>query len=68
MRERARGPNLIHACCVQGKLVRYQPRQGRYKIKLEDGKEVDLALPHDCVKLLPEDGDEQPKKGRKSKN
>ena len=49
--------------------MRYQQRQGRYKIKLEDGKEVDLALPHDCVKLLPQDGApaEQPKKGRKSK-
>jgi urease accessory protein UreE len=36
----------------QGKLVRYQPRQGRYKIKLQDGKDVEISLPHNSVKFL----------------
>jgi len=69
--------------CAQGILVRYQQRQGRYRIKLDDGKEIDIALPHDSVKLLPEGGGggggggggvgggsastEQPKSGKKAK-
>jgi len=40
----------------QGTLIKYQPRQGSYRIKLDNGKEIDLALPNDAVLLLPDGG------------
>ena len=34
-------------------IVRYQARQGKYRIRLDDGKELDMALPDPAVDLLP---------------
>ena len=32
--------------------MRYQARQGKYRIRLDDGKELDMVLPDQSVELL----------------
>ena len=46
--------NSLERDSWQGIISRYQARQGKYRIRLDDdGKELDLALPDPSIQLLP---------------